>query len=287
MSCIHTKLTRCVYRLEDKREIGSIQIPIIGRPFTSHSTFILLGTFLILTLLLVTPQRAFAHGSETHDGVTSQRATMEMLVDSDDTLGDVHHSNSMTPDHHENGLANLNDNSSVTPQDAPHDHSAHAPSNEMLETAFGRFLFWLGKFHPAAVHFPIAMLLGAAFAEIAAFRFNTNFLRDAARFCLWLGALGAVGSTALGWLYGGLQLTDTDSTLALHRWNGTSVALLSLVTLWLAERRLSGPYMWLGTYRTALFVTALLVGLNGYWGSVMVYGPEQHQWPEIPSAHSH
>jgi hypothetical protein len=162
----------------------SILIPVIERPFTSHSTFILLGTFLFLALLLATPLRALAHGSETHDGVVSPPATIEMSADSDETLGDVHHSDRMPSDHHENGLASLNDDSSVTPQDAPHDHSAHAPSNEMLETAFGRFLFWLGKFHPAAVHFPIAMLLGAAFAEIAAFRFNTNFLRGAARFCL-------------------------------------------------------------------------------------------------------
>lgn len=171
----HAKSIGCISRFKDKRKKGSIQIPVTRRPFISHSTFLLLGTFLFSTLLLVTPQRAFAHGSETYDGVTSPPVTTKMSVDANDTLGDIHHSDRMPPDHHENGLAGLNDSSSVTPQDASHDHSAHAPSNEMLETAFGRFLFWLGKFHPAAVHFPIAMLLGAAFAEVAAFRFNTKF----------------------------------------------------------------------------------------------------------------
>jgi len=170
---------------------------------------------------------------------------------------------------------------------APHDHASHSSSNELLETAFGRLLFWLGKLHPAAVHFPIAMLLGAAFAELASLRFKPDFFRNAARYSLWVGTLGAVGAALLGWFYGGFRLVDEENILTLHRWNGTTIALLSVAALWLAERRVSAPSKSAMPYRTLLFAVALMAGLNGYWGGVMVYGPEQHQWPEIPAPHGH
>jgi len=170
---------------------------------------------------------------------------------------------------------------------APHDHASHSPSNELLETAFGRLLFWLGKLHPAAVHFPIAMLLGAAFAELASLRFKPDFFHNAARYSLWIGTLGAVGAALLGWFYGGFRLVDEENLLTLHRWNGTSIALLSVAALWLAERRVSAPSTSAIPYRTLLFAVALMVGINGYWGGVMVYGPDQHQWPETPASHGH
>lgn len=168
-----------------------------------------------------------------------------------------------------------------------HDHASHAPSNELLETAFGRLLFWLGKLHPAAVHFPIAMLLGAAVAELASLRFQPDFFHNAARYSLWIGTLGAVGAAFLGWFYGGFRLVDEENIMTLHRWNGTSIALVSIAALWLAERRITHPARSAAPYRTVLFVVALMAGLNGYWGGVMVYGPEQHQWPQAPATHGH
>ena len=41
--------------------------------------------------------------------------------------------------------------------------------DERPTTFSGRLLRWLGGWHPAAVHFPIALLLTVAFLELAAF----------------------------------------------------------------------------------------------------------------------
>ncbi|PCJ70595.1 MAG: hypothetical protein COA62_08445 [Rhodobiaceae bacterium] len=230
---------------------------------------------------------AIAHGSEVYmdkppapveevpvDAVTSQEVPVL------DHMG-THSPNS--PAH----LHDKDEGHETPAAEAVHDHSAHAPSEVLTETGFGRFLLWLGKLHPAAVHFPIALLLGAALAELILIRRNTQFLQDAGRFCLWLGTISAVGSALLGWLYGGFHLIDDESILTLHRWNGTGIAILALLALWLLEGGIRQQVSRRGIYRVALLVTALMVGTNGYLGGLMVYGPEQHQWPEAPAEHSH
>ncbi len=187
----------------------------------------------------------------------------------------------LSPDEGGHAHTGLESHSEEMVSGADHDHSAHGPNEALLKTTSGQFLVWLGKFHPAAVHFPIALLLVAALAELISMRFNPAFFRDAARFSLWVGAVGAVGAAILGWLYGGFRLTDAETILTIHRWNGTGIAALALLTLWMQERRVRTLPARSGLYRASLFVTALLVGLNGYLGGLMVYGPEQHQWPTI------
>jgi len=230
---------------------------------------------------------AMAHGTEAHvdtpapseDGMNNNAAAPQraaapkpMSAHSLDNSAHSHDGN----DNHED----------VAGEDV-HDHSTHAPSEALLETGFGRFLFWLGKLHPAAVHFPIALLLGAALAELISLRRNAPFFRDAGRFCLWLGTLSAVGAALLGWFYGGFRLVDDETILTFHRWNGTGIAMLALLTLWLLERGMRRQPSRRSSYRIALLVIALMVGTNGYLGGLMVYGPEQHQWPEAPAEHPH
>ncbi|MFZ5609600.1 MAG: DUF2231 domain-containing protein [Pseudomonadota bacterium] len=189
------------------------------------------------------------------------------------------------PHGHDEAAPHDHGGSAATGAASEHDHSAHSGSEAMLQTGFGRFLVWLGKFHPAAVHLPIGLLLGAALAELLALKYNPSFFQAAGRFCLWTGAIAALGAVALGWLYGGFSIVDKETVLTAHRWNGTGVALLALLALWLGEKRVRAPQAGgSGLYRSVLFTTALLVGLNGYLGGLMVYGAKQHAWP---MAHAH
>lgn len=237
-----------------------------------HRPWIL--TFILaLVLALITSASVLAHGDEEHP-TSPQPTHTEGMVD--DSHSEQEHPHD-PEDHH----------SEAAPTESTHDHSAHGPSEALLKTRFGRFLVWLGKFHPAAVHFPIALLLVAAFAELLSLRYRPEFFRDAARFSLWTGTVGALGAALLGWLYGGFRLIDEETVLTIHRWNGTSIAALALLTLWLGERRLQAQPTRNGIYRSALFATALLVGVNGYLGGLMVYGPEQHQWPTTQAEHAH
>ncbi len=126
----------------------------------------------------------------------------------------------------------------------------------------------LGRLHPVAAHFPIALLLVAALAELALMIRPTLGLPTTIRFLVASGAIGAVAAALLGWFAAGWRLTDRSETLGLHRWNGTAIAVISLIAWWFAIR---------GDSRRGLRVTLALLAaallLQGYLGGEMVFGP--------------
>ena len=139
---------------------------------------------------------------------------------------------------------------------------------------------WLGKFHPPSINFPIALILSAVVAELLWTATGRPRFDHAARFCVWVGAIGAVVSVALGWCFAGLAWNDGDWMMTTHRWLGTSAGIGALLVLVLAEwsRRPSGRSIrpW---YLAILFLAAVAVGLNGHYGGLMAYGPNHYAWP--------
>jgi len=133
----------------------------------------------------------------------------------------------------------------------------------------------IGAFHPLVVHFPIALLLTAALLEAASVWLKDHpGLRFAIVINLTLGTVGAVVAASLGWMdaaHIGIEV-DLKPTLAWHRWLGTSVAIGSLITtiLWFRVRVNSAVCLWL--YRATLWSLALLVGITGHLGALLVYG---------------
>lgn len=145
--------------------------------------------------------------------------------------------------------------------------------------ASGKLTPWLANFHPPAVHFPIALLVAAAVAEVLLWLTRRSLFDAAARFCLWFGALAAVPAAFLGWCCGGFQLRDPDWVLATHRWLGTSTAVCALVVLVLSElgrRRGGGGRAW---SRALLLVAAGLVLVTGFFGGAVVHGLNHYAWP--------
>tara|TARA_R110002096_G_scaffold148366_1_gene308997 strand:+ start:5546 stop:6409 length:864 start_codon:yes stop_codon:yes gene_type:complete len=131
---------------------------------------------------------------------------------------------------------------------------------------------WLSHFHPAIVHFPIALLMAAALAALLA-RFSSHEgLQTATTFCLWMGAVSAPPAAALGWLLAANSSHRGDD-LELHRWLGVSVAVLSMVALYIQLRRPK----WL---LPVLFVLAALVGITGHTGGSLTFGPTWFDWPQ-------
>ncbi len=140
-----------------------------------------------------------------------------------------------------------------------------------------RPLAWLGKFHPPVTHFPIALLTAAALAELLAFRRRDPLFAHAARFCVFLGGLGAVGAAVLGWFFGGFTLDDDEWVMTAHRVAGTLTALAAAAALVLSERFHRGRST-RGAYLAALFTAAALVGLAGFFGGALVYGLDHYAW---------
>ncbi len=178
-----------------------------------------------------------------------------------------------------------------TDHDAPDPH-AHAPHPDVGHDDHDRHdghdhhhgevppvLEWLGRFHPSAAHFPVALLIVAAVAEgLRALTRRPGF-GEAARFCVWAGAIGALVAAPLGWFNAGWDLDHDDRVMGIHRWAGTAVLLgswLVVLAREISERRDSEA--WRRGYRVGLAVAAVLVAAVGHYGGMLVHGTEYYRW---------
>lgn len=162
--------------------------------------------------------------------------------------------------------------------DSGHDHTTdHGSSLGTLE----RTVRFAGRFHPVAVHFPIALLLSALAAMTLAGVWTGPRFVEAARVLVLIGAPMAVVATALGWAAGASASYPGElaTVLATHRWLGTATSAGALTTLFTSERYWRHPvprrrYVFLG----ALGLTAALVGLTGHFGGTLIHGTEHFSW---------
>ncbi len=145
-----------------------------------------------------------------------------------------------------------------------------------------RWLRWLGKFHPASVHFPIAFLIGALIAEFWRVTSGRESMLTVTRFCLWMGALSAAPAAVLGWLhaaYGGYGdwARLPSGNIDIHRWLGVSTAIGAWLVLGLYELRLWRNSPRLRTYfQWSLLVLAVLAVATGFFGGLVTYGGLSH-----------
>jgi len=157
--------------------------------------------------------------------------------------------------------------------DGPTGHShGEAPGGVVARTAVG-----LGKFHPPATHFPIAMLLAAAVGELVYRARGRELFAWGARFCLWIGVPGAVAAAVLGWLYAGAAWSDGDLVMTAHRWLGTATAALGVGALAAGWRRATGaggpaPR----AYLVLLCAAGVAVAGNGFLGGLLVHGVDHY-----------
>jgi uncharacterized membrane protein len=155
-----------------------------------------------------------------------------------------------------------------------------APSSE-LQASFGaaRLFGWLGRFHVLVVHFPIALLAAAALGEILAARRRNPVPEPAVRFCILLGAGGAVAAVALGWLHADLgeHVSVTNSVLGLHRWLGTAAGAWAIALVLVSERDSRRRRRSL-LLQALLGSGALLVLIAAHFGGLLVHGSNFFDW---------
>jgi uncharacterized membrane protein len=151
-------------------------------------------------------------------------------------------------------------------------------------SASTRLYLALGYFHPAVVHFPIALFAVAGFCAFFSY-FVGKRCESMAFHLLWIGVLSSFASVLMGWGFADLQGYPTwnkalpenashdQTTFFGHRWLGTSIAPASVIVFILsilALRRESKGlrHAWLlGT-----MMLALLVGIVGHQGGELKYG---------------
>jgi uncharacterized membrane protein len=131
---------------------------------------------------------------------------------------------------------------------------------------------FLGRLHPAVVHFPIALLTVAALLELWHIVRRKPELAGATPLCLVVGALSAIVAALFGWF-----LDDSDGAgqlMALHKWIGLAsacVAIVAVLLLCVGSRKV---------LRVVLFTVAGLVGVAGYLGGELVFG-RNHLFKDI------
>jgi plastocyanin len=173
-----------------------------------------------------------------------------------------------------------------TPEQPPHEVTARGHERDTEKAAgwpgglAGETIRWLGKFHPAAANFPIALLVAAAVAEVLLAATGRPAFDAASRFCLWFGALAAVLTGTLGWFLAGFRTEDSSWVLTTHRWLGTSTDVLAVVALLLREAsRRPGRQRARRWFGMLLIVVALMVLAAGFFGGALVYGIRHYAWP--------
>lgn len=139
---------------------------------------------------------------------------------------------------------------------------------------------WLGRFHPMLVHFPIALLMAAALAELLSMSGRLVEARSSARFGIVLAAATAVAAATLGWARasGGGFPASTADAVEVHRWLGTTTAAWLTAAAVCSEVGRRAPRRWMALYRFFLFAGVALVGFTGHFGAVITHGLDYYVW---------
>jgi heme A synthase len=134
--------------------------------------------------------------------------------------------------------------------------------------SFGqRIMSWVGRTHPFAVRFtialyPVALMLARRRGETV----------ELIRSLIAVAGGASVIAGALGWLTGGFALSQDDALHFWHRWLGTGLALAGgMISIWAHRRResvfSSGMTMVLGAITLILLV-------QGWLGAALGHGTD-------------
>lgn len=157
---------------------------------------------------------------------------------------------------------------------APIAVAAFAAAGEPAAPPSG-FLDALGRWHPALVHFPVALLAAAAVAELLCIARREGHFGDAARFMVTAAAWAATPAALAGFARAGAITIppSAEHAFAIHRIAGIVVAVLAALAASLAAGvRRSGQIWELFLYRIVLFIAVAGAIAAAYYGGEIVYG---------------
>jgi uncharacterized membrane protein/mono/diheme cytochrome c family protein len=141
---------------------------------------------------------------------------------------------------------------------------------------YKKLLGWVGKFHAASTHFPVALLSVTLLAELVGWWTKKDGWLACTRFLLFIGAPSAVGTAFLGWVN---DYSGVSASYQWHKWLGTGVAVWALLSLGSAvffECREGSPER--TRLRGTLLLGALLVSVTGFLGGVLTFGADHYKW---------
>jgi uncharacterized membrane protein len=153
---------------------------------------------------------------------------------------------------------------------------AAKPAAKPTQSFLAKALAWVGRFHAASTHFPVALLMVALLSEVLAWVTKKESWLSCTRFLIVLGALSAVNTATLGWLN---DYSGVSEVYKIHKWLGTATAIWALISAGasvLFECREGTPER--ARLRGALFFGAILVSIAGFLGGAITFGLDHYNW---------
>jgi uncharacterized membrane protein len=145
---------------------------------------------------------------------------------------------------------------------------AEAMKAEAPKTFSRRLMSWVGRTHPFAVHFPIALFPVALVALVLARRRGETV--ELIRALIVVAGAASVIAAVLGWFTGGFVLLDADAVQLWHRWLGTGLAAIGGgLAVWALRRRSSVHSRGMVL---ALSAITLILLVQGWLGAALVHG---------------
>jgi uncharacterized membrane protein/mono/diheme cytochrome c family protein len=140
---------------------------------------------------------------------------------------------------------------------------------------------FIGRFHPLAIHFPIALVLLVPILELAGRSSRLSYLRLSTSFLLGLATLSATAAAILGWCLG-RSGGYSGPLVTQHMWGGILLTFTCWLC-WVLRARLSQP----GTlFGIPLAMALVLVAWTGYRGGQLSLGAD-HLTEHMPAGLRH
>lgn len=146
-------------------------------------------------------------------------------------------------------------------------------SPSTASSVFETFWLWrfMGRLHPIAVHFPVALLVFAALLELFTLKKFSSALRPGINLLVAAGVISAILSVVFGLLLSGDG--DYGEELNIHQWAGIATACLGIISWFLLNRIIKeNQFSLVKAYRAVLFFSTLAVSLAGHFGASLTHG---------------
>jgi len=128
---------------------------------------------------------------------------------------------------------------------------------------------FIGRFHPLAVHFPIALVLLVPILDLVGRSPRFSYLRLSSGFVLGLATVGAIVAAFLGWCLG-RSGGYSGALITQHMWGGILLALTCWLC-WLLRTRLGQGEAIFGV---SIAICVGLVAWTGYRGGQLALGAD-------------
>lgn len=134
------------------------------------------------------------------------------------------------------------------------------------------FILFLGRLHPLVLHLPIGFLMLAFFFEFLSRNEKFKYLAPATGFTLGLGAASALIAAMFGYFLS-LEGGYGEDALAIHKWLGIALVVLSVGLFIIKTRVYSKPLM-KKIYSYTFIVMALVLTATGHFGGNLTHGED-------------